>query len=671
MLSSDYLFTLTDEISQMYEELNTSVINDMARRIAKMDYTSPSTIFQAERAAEIGALYDEIVKKISMQTGKSQEELKRLFKEAGFKNYENNLRKHSMSYKNIQLSERAKNILISGINKTGGVLHNMTMTTANEAQNNFIHITDLAYNQIVNGTMDYNTAIRYAIKDLANKGLKVIDYKTGYKQRIDSAVRTCVLTGVNQTTGLMTELQRQEVGADGYETTAHSGARPEHALWQGKQFYADKPVKGYEDFKTATGYGTVTGLKGANCRHDFFWVFLGEDEPSYTKSEIKALNNKIVKYNGKEMTIAEAETTMRYIERKTREWKRQANALSAAGLDNSFEKMKAKEWSNKYKDFASKTGISKRNERLVVYDKNNTKNNIIPNKNVTNSNKNAKINIKNTYNNKIEELQDVLLDMNEARRKHWNLTLTSKEDIINFPQLKDMSFSVDLQNVDRKIIDAIICDYKKLGNEYYTTLTHIGIFDDKDLVIRPNSGGYAFTKVKTLTGEIHFNQKILSDFDDYIETMRNCSKFGHIPKNINPENYKFYVSTHEFAHTIYNSSMLEKNLIGMDNKIYKNFEKELSEKFKEYKAKINNINEEIEELNKKFVLDTKNYTAENKKRLKELKRRKDEIFVSNYAIRDDLEDEFMAECFSEAKLSSKPSKTSIEVLELIDKYFKR
>lgn len=378
MLSSDYLFTLTDEISNMYEELNTSIINDMARRIAKMNYASESSIFQAERAIETGALYDDIVKKISIQTGKSQEELKRLFKEAGFRNYENNLRKHSMPYKNIKLSEKAKNILIAGINKTGGVLHNMTMATANEAQNDFIHITDLAYNQIVNGVMDYNTAIRYAVKDLANKGLKVVDYKTGYKQRIDSAVRTCVLTGVNQTTGPMTEIQRQEVGADGYETTAHSGARPEHALWQGKQFYADKPVKGYEDFKTATGYGTVTGLKGANCRHDFFWVFLGEDEPSYTKSEIKALNNKSVKYNGKEMTISEAETTMRYIERKTREWKRQANALKAAGLDNTFEKMKAREWTEKYKDFANKTGIPRRNERLVVYD----------NQNMTNTNKN-------------------------------------------------------------------------------------------------------------------------------------------------------------------------------------------------------------------------------------------------------------------------------------------
>jgi len=31
----------------------------------------------------------------------------------------------------------------------------------------------------------------------------------------------------------------------------------------------------------------------------------------------------------------------------------------------------------------------------------------------------------------------------------------------------------------------------------------------------------------------------------------------------------------------------------------------------------------------------------------------------------------MAECFAEAKLSSNPSKTALEVLKLIDKYFKR
>ena len=111
----------------------------------------------------------------------------------------------------------------------------------------------------------------------------------------------------------------------------------------------------------------MTGLKGANCRHDFFWVFLGKDKPTYTASELKALNDKTVEYNGKKMTIYEAQSKMRQIERTVRNWKRQSNALKAAGLDNSFEKQKVKEWANRYKDFTNKTGLRKQNERLVAH----------------------------------------------------------------------------------------------------------------------------------------------------------------------------------------------------------------------------------------------------------------------------------------------------------------
>lgn len=275
------------------------------------------------------------------------------------------------------------------------------------------------------------------------------------------------------------------------------------------------------------------------------------------------------------------------------------------------------------------------------------------------------------YNEKVKELQNILVDMNEARKEHWNLDLTSKADIEKYPQLKEMAFSVDLQNIDEKAIDVIIDNYKNLGSEYYTTLNHIGVFDDKDLALRSNSGGYAFTNARTLTGEIHFNQKILDNFDDYVETIKKCSEYGHIPKSINTEDYKNYVPTHEFAHTIYNSNMLEKNLIGMDTTIYKDFQKELKIMFENYKTKITDTDNKIKELNTKFILDTENFTTEDNKTLKRLKREREQVFVSNYAIRDNLEDEFMAECFSQVKLSKNPSITSKELLKLVDKYFKR
>ena len=287
--------------------------------------------------------------------------------------------------------------------------------------------------------------------------------------------------------------------------------------------------------------------------------------------------------------------------------------------------------------------------------------------NLQNEAKNAKI---KTHSEKIQELQNILMDMNEARRIHWDLSLTSKEEMLN-SSFKDLAYSIDLEGIDEKVIDTIIENYKQLGDEYYTTLNHIGIFDDEYLLAKPNSGGYEFTGIKTLTGEIHFNQTMLDDFDDYVETMKNCSEFGHISKSINPENYKYYVPTHEFAHSIFNSGMVGKNLIGMDENIYKNFGKELEKMFEQYKTRINEIDSQLKVLNSKFVLNTENFTSEDSAKLKALKKEQQEIFVSNYAIRDNLKDEFMAECFAEAKLSSNPSKTALEVLKLIDKYFKR
>lgn len=292
---------------------------------------------------------------------------------------------------------------------------------------------------------------------------------------------------------------------------------------------------------------------------------------------------------------------------------------------------------------------------------------VVDSKELKNQTKDVKI---KTHSEKVQELQNILIDMNEARRTHWNLNLTSKEEIMK-SSFKDLAYSVDLNGIDEKVVDTIIENYKQLGNEYYTTLNHIGIFDDEYLLAKPNSGGYEFTSVKTLTGEIHFNQTMLDDFDDYVETMKNCSEFGHIPKSINPENYKYYVPIHEFAHSIFNSNMVGKNLIGMDENIYKNFGKELEKMFEQYKTRINEIDSQLKALNSKFVLNTENFTSEDSVKLKALKKEQQEIFVSNYAIRDNLKDEFMAECFAEAKLSSNPSKTALEVLKLIDKYFKR
>ena len=100
--------------------------------------------------------------------------------------------------------------------------------------------------------------------------------------------------------------------------------------------------------------------------------------------------------------------------------------------------------------------------------------------NLQNEAKNAKI---KTHSEKIQELQNILMDMNEARRIHWDLSLTSKEEMLN-SSFKDLAYSIDLEGIDEKVIDTIIENYKQLGDEYYTTLNHIGIFDDEYLLAK-------------------------------------------------------------------------------------------------------------------------------------------------------------------------------------------
>lgn len=58
-----------------------------------------------------------------------------------------------------------------------------------------------------------------------------------------------------------------EWGADLVFTSAHYGARPSHAVWQGRVFSRSGTSKAYPSLVEATGYGTAGGLCGVNCHH--------------------------------------------------------------------------------------------------------------------------------------------------------------------------------------------------------------------------------------------------------------------------------------------------------------------------------------------------------------------------------------------------------------------
>jgi hypothetical protein len=122
----------------------------------------------------------------------------------------------------------------------------------------------------------------------------------------------------------------------------------------------------YPDFRTATGYGTITGLCGINCRHSFYPFDPEVDKPIYTEQKLKELNEKAVKTpDGKEIPLYEATQKQRYLERNLRAVKREKEALEAVGdTDGAVEaQLSVKRYQAKLRAFCKTTGLPRYYDR--------------------------------------------------------------------------------------------------------------------------------------------------------------------------------------------------------------------------------------------------------------------------------------------------------------------
>lgn len=369
MLTANQFDGLTADILELYDRYQQSVINDIARRIAGLDYATSSAAWQMQRLNHSGALYDSILEKLSDLTGRSERELKAMFTKAGVKAmaFDDSIyRAAGLQPLPLNLSPAMGQVLAAGLRKTGDQMKNLCLTTASTGQELFVQATDLAYMQVTGGAMSYQQAVRGAVRDIAARGLSVINYASGRRDQLDVATRRAVLTGVAQTTGNLQWARADEMGQDLVQTSAHAGARPAHMLWQGKIFSRSGTSKDYPDFRQATGYGTGAGLMGYNCRHSYYPFFEGISENAYDRATLDEFISRKVKYNGEEMPFYDATQQQRGIERKIRLLKRQKSAMEAAGLDSTPEGEAIAYYQAKMRDFTKQTGLVRQRSRELV-----------------------------------------------------------------------------------------------------------------------------------------------------------------------------------------------------------------------------------------------------------------------------------------------------------------
>lgn len=341
MLTPSYLLHATEPAEEIAEKLHIDILNRIIERILLRikrgdDYILTAVDkWQLETLRDAGFLLEDIQKEIAAATKLMVTEIAEAMEDAGVRAMEYDdavYRAAGLDPATLTQSPNLIRIMQRGYEATVGEWVNFTRTTATAAQQAYIQACDTAYHQAMTGTISMSQAVAEAVEKLISNGVYV-QYSSGRRDTVETAVTRAVRTGIAQASAEIQLARMDEMEWDLILVSSHLGSRPEHAEWHGKVY--SRTGNGYPDFVSSTGYGTVTGLDGANCRHSFGPYFEEQGNP-------------FEQYDSEENRKAyEAEQRRNTLERRIGEKKRELINLDTA-IKNATDDSQRERFQRKY-----------------------------------------------------------------------------------------------------------------------------------------------------------------------------------------------------------------------------------------------------------------------------------------------------------------------------------
>ena len=381
----ELLDSLPEELAELYRGLEDTLLTEICSRLKLRDELNEVTVQDIKALRAHGIDLKEIKKAIQKATGISEQKLNKLLDDI--------VERNQQYYTNvIDLAHITQPETLVSIEDTWAIyqqtkrdLRNITRSMGFLVDNGrtmlppakaYQWALDNAAMQVQSGAINYNQAIKMAVKQLADSGLKVVDYETGHHDSIDVAARRAVMTGVSQLCAKYTEQSAEYLGTPYYEVSAHAGARDKpgpspwssHKDWQGK-VYSIRAGDIYPSIYEVCGLGAVDGLEGANCRHRRFPWVESVSERTYTEEQLEHIDDGLgCTFEGKNYTAYEATQEQRKVERTIRKLKREKASYNAAGLTDEEQavNIKLRRLNAKYKAFSKAAGLPEQWERMKV-----------------------------------------------------------------------------------------------------------------------------------------------------------------------------------------------------------------------------------------------------------------------------------------------------------------
>ena len=375
MLNPSYLLHATEPAEEIAEALHQDILKRIIERIILRfqrgdDYVLTSLDkWQLETLHQAGYLLQDIQKEIAKATGMMQSEVKEAMEDAGVTalEYDDRIyREAGLNPVPLVQSPHMIQLMQDTYLQTLGEWKNFTSISERAVHDLFVNACDTAYMQAMSGMISPRQAVREALETIVDGGVYV-EYPGGRKDTIETATARAVRTGISQASGRIQIARMDEMDVDLVLVSSHLGARPEHAEWQGKVYTRSGLNPKYPDFVAVTGYGTVTGLCGANCRHSFGPYFEGQHNPFEQFDDEE--NRKLY----------ELEQQQRTLERRIRKTKRDAMSARTA-RDAETDPEEKEYWDKKYQkkavllqkqntaynQFCETKGLKKQHDRISI-----------------------------------------------------------------------------------------------------------------------------------------------------------------------------------------------------------------------------------------------------------------------------------------------------------------
>ncbi len=422
MLTDRQMEYISDALVPLFQYLESEVISDVAQRVKATIAFTRTAELEAQALYELGyspaAIRKKVMKKlnadseyrklVAKNTLEHKNKVKKLlrdiqkeaykageklFAQSGDLSFLDDLRIWKLGNKEITDSSFLPKLVKAMEMQTRGELKNLTRTTGfktmagmESLQTVYRKELDQAVIKIATGTFSQEQVIYDVIHNLANSGLRSIDYKTGRTMQLDSAVRLATRTGTHQLMGKIAEQNIRETDTDMVYVSSHWGARntgqghANHAKWQGQVYRTGSSItegdakkeaerigqSEIKDLWEATGYcmdGThendPKGLYGYNCRHRIYPWFIGVSSLPDEEPEPEP-----VTIDGKQYDYYAMSQKQRAKESRIRALKREREAMQKLGMDTKEVQKKIKDKIKEYEQFCKDYNMPEKYNRI-------------------------------------------------------------------------------------------------------------------------------------------------------------------------------------------------------------------------------------------------------------------------------------------------------------------